>query len=99
MGTRQRCFNKEWYKTYHWLEYSRKDNAIYCQPCRFFGIGTSVFVKTGFSNWKKATGKDGALLKHQRSVSHRNAIVAFREYQLTKKHDSSIANQLNRQRK
>ena len=52
-------------------------------------------LKLAFQIGKKATVKDGALLKHQWSVSYCNAVIAFQEYQLTKKHDSSIANQLN----
>ena len=99
-GSRQCCFSKDWYQVYPWIEYSVQQDAIYCQPCHFFGtcVGSN-FIQHGFSNWKKATGKTGALLKHQKSSSHRSAMVAFRQLQLATEHNASIADQVNSQRR
>ena len=97
-GSRQHCFSKDWYQIYPWIEYSVQQDAIYCQPCHFFGtcVGSN-FIQHGFSNWKKATGKTEALLKHQKSLSHRSAMVAFQQLQLATEHNASIADQVNSQ--
>ena len=51
----KRSFNREWYETYTWIEYSTKMDAAFCFPCRHFVTTQSgknydpCFTKTGFS--------------------------------------------------
>jgi len=83
-----RCFNAAWYKQYAWLEYSVEKDACYCYPCWLFGPPSAVgrsrpvqdFTLTGFTNWKHATGKKGALVGHSDSLSHKEAMVAWEQY-------------------
>lgn len=69
-GNKHRSFNSEWYKQYHWLEYSRVRDAAYCYPCRLFttesGRYWETFTKNGFCDWKHAMGKDGIISCHDR---------------------------------
>ena len=84
-GTRQ-SFNSLWYKKYHWLEYSREKDAVYCFPCRLFGScnglgrGINTFIQQGFCDWKHATGKSGTLAKHNNSFAHKQAVSAWIDY-------------------
>ncbi|XP_022856754.1 zinc finger MYM-type protein 1-like [Olea europaea var. sylvestris] len=65
MGNDNRCFRKEWFSEFHWLEYSIEKDAAYCLHCYLFkpdrgsqGDG-HIFTKTGFRDWKhKKTLKD-----------------------------------------
>ena len=63
IGSKQRAFNSDWYKTYSWLEYSIERDAAFCYPCRLFAINEgrsqNAFTKIGFRDWKHATGKGG----------------------------------------
>ena len=34
---KRRSFNPAWFASYTWLEYSVKNDACYCYPCRVFG--------------------------------------------------------------
>ena len=38
-----------------------------------------TFISVGFSNWKKATGKNGIFVKHENSDCHREAVEKFSE--------------------
>src|SRR4051812_24930737 len=56
-----RCFSKDWYGKYDWIEYSESQDKAYCFYCFLFKIvestqrfGHQVFTKTGFSDWKHA---------------------------------------------
>uniref|UniRef100_A0A1X7SDM5 TTF-type domain-containing protein n=1 Tax=Amphimedon queenslandica TaxID=400682 RepID=A0A1X7SDM5_AMPQE len=37
-GPKARCFSKNWYEKYSWVEYSIQKDAIFCYPCRFFSL-------------------------------------------------------------
>lgn len=56
-GRQNRSFNASIYGMYDWVEYSLKNDAIYCFPCRNFSSkdidATLTFTKIGFKNWKK----------------------------------------------
>ncbi|XP_022889258.1 zinc finger MYM-type protein 1-like [Olea europaea var. sylvestris] len=65
MGNDNRCFRKEWFSEFHWLEYSIEKDAAYCLHCYLFKPdrgsqgGGHIFTKTGFRDWKhKKTLKD-----------------------------------------
>ena len=83
-GSRSRSFNPAWYGTYEWLEYSARQNACFCYPCRLFGSQAgqfssrpeSAFTVNGFRNWKHATGVSGILNKHANCHSHKQYKLA-----------------------
>ncbi|XP_022862081.1 zinc finger MYM-type protein 1-like [Olea europaea var. sylvestris] len=65
MGNDNRCFRKEWFSEFHWLEYSIEKDTAYCLHCYLFKPdrggqgGGHIFTKTGFRDWKhKKTLKD-----------------------------------------
>ena len=76
IGSKQRSFNSEWYRSYSWLEYSLERDAAFCYPCRMFNEGKShsTFTKAGFRDWKHATGKGGMLTVHDKCSTHLTAI-------------------------
>ena len=95
-----RSFNPRWFGQYRWLEYSVKNDAAYCFACRLFGsssIGNSrpekAFTSAGFRDWKHATGSYGKLFTHNNSLSHKQAVVAWKQFKATSQ-TGSIAEQL-----
>lgn len=46
-------------KAYSFLAYSKKEDGVYCVPCRLFptkgdrGTAPSLLVTTPYNNWKK----------------------------------------------
>ena len=99
-GATARSFQSRWYKAFNWIEYSVERNAAFCFPCRFFCISPNAdnaFIMTGFSDWKHATGKSGSLTSHNNSATHRDAMMAWKQYQLARSHDATINTQLGRQ--
>ena len=54
--TNGRSFSNNWYKGRPWLEYSTKNDAAYCFPCRVFGVNSisTIFTEEGFTDWKHA---------------------------------------------
>ena len=83
-GKQQRAFCASWYSKYPWLHYQEADDSVLCFYCLVAeerGLGSSAvvrnkstddaFIRTGFSNWKKALEKFD---KHQSSLSHRDAM-------------------------
>eukprot|EP00731_Ephydatia_muelleri_P012303 Em0006g1197a len=67
-----------------WISYSVIKGALYCLPCLLFSDATlrgehwranqgNAFTTNGFCNWKK---QYSAVLKHESSCAHRNAIVS-----------------------
>ena len=105
IGGKRRSFNSLWYKKYHWLEYSREKDAVYCFPCRFFGSsnglgrGISTFSQVGFCDWKHATGKSGMLAKHNNSFAHKQAISAWIDYETNSKRGTLIEDRVDSQRR
>lgn len=78
-GKQNRSFSKSFYEKYDWLEYSIKQDAVFCFLCRNFGMNSSyeeeVFTKTGFKNWKHITEK---LHKHASCVTHNTCLEKSR---------------------
>ena len=59
-----------------------------------------AFIHTGFRDWKHATGKRGILSYHDSKCStHKDAVVAWKQFQLSQAKDTSIGVQLDRQGK
>ena len=75
----KRCFQKQWYGTYSWLDYDETDDVVYCHVCRLADshnklnvpLKEPTFTKTGFSNWKDATFK---FRNHEKSTCHKIAV-------------------------
>ena len=83
VGNKKRSFNSDWYRNYKWLEYSIQNDAAFCYPCQFFATTTrsaDTFTRTGFRDWKHATGQSGMLLKHDTSCSHKQSMLSWYEY-------------------
>ncbi len=84
-GSKKRSFIAQWYKKYHWLEYSIMRDAAFCYPCRLFGRASpgryaDTFTEKGFRNWKHATGQSGMLSKHDSSHIHKQSMLLWCEY-------------------
>ncbi|XP_022866730.1 zinc finger MYM-type protein 1-like [Olea europaea var. sylvestris] len=65
MENDNRCFLKEWFSEFYWLEYNIEKDVAYCLHCYLFkpdreGQGSGhIFIKTNFRDWKhKKTLKD-----------------------------------------
>ena len=52
---------------------------------------------SGFRNWKHATGSKGILLSHNNCISHKQAVVAWEQFNTTSK-TGSVAEQLGSHR-
>ena len=81
VGMKKRSFNLDWYRLYRWLEYLCERDAAYCYACRLFttqsGKHCETFPRDGFRDWKHALGKEGILPRHDRSHSHKQAMIAW----------------------
>lgn len=65
-----------WMNSRPWIRYRVQNDSIFCCYCVCFckENSESPFVKTGFKNWKKASGvKENALDKHMLSAEHQTA--------------------------
>ncbi|XP_025420198.1 zinc finger MYM-type protein 1-like [Sipha flava] len=81
-GDRFRSFQKSWYETFKWLEYSESINAAFCFCCRAFSSNNIIkkghidqsFIKKGFTNWKGATE---AFRLHEKSQCHIDSVMSW----------------------
>ncbi|CAB4030963.1 Hypothetical predicted protein [Paramuricea clavata] len=83
--TAGRKFKSSWMQQRPWLRYSITKDRAFCADCICFGgkknipgntscsSNLSPFVSCGFSNWKKATGKDNYIDQHMLSEAHQTA--------------------------
>lgn len=73
--TAGRKFKSSWMQHRPWLKYSITKDRAFCAYCICFGgkKNLSPFVLCGFSNWKKATGKDNYIDQHMLSEAHQTA--------------------------
>ena len=99
IGNRGRSFNPRWYEKYQWLEYSVSKDAIFCYPCRFFALGSGraedTFTTIGYKDWKHATGKNGALIKHDSSITHQAAMSSWCAYKANVQSGTSVVTMLD----
>lgn len=97
-GSSKRRFRLNWYRKYKWIEYSVDRNAAFCYPCRLFpaayGRTEESFTKTGFCDWKHATGKKGILVCHDTCYSHKKAMLSWSDFKVNAKKGTSIDNLL-----
>ena len=80
-------FNYSWYKTYPFLEYSVKEDAVYCFPYRLFPSPTykaeTTFTEKGLRNWKEFRSKVH-VDKHMSSEAHKLSLTLWCGYQQTR---------------
>ena len=52
----KRCFQKDWFRQFKWLEYLKSEDKAYCYACRNYSTGTGkaehAFTGAGLSFWK-----------------------------------------------
>ncbi|XP_014671927.1 PREDICTED: 52 kDa repressor of the inhibitor of the protein kinase-like [Priapulus caudatus] len=75
------AFQTQWLEQFAWLEYSSVLGGGICKYCVLFPpkntkICTGVLVSTPLTNLKKATGKDGLLVRHSTFDYHKQAVSA-----------------------
>ena len=54
-------------------------NQAYAQKKLLTNNFDKTFISEGFSNWRKATGKDGKIAKHENTACHQEAVEKFSE--------------------
>ena len=76
-----RSCQSNWFDQYHWLHYDEASNSVFYFFCmKQDNLGNlktaknrqDIFIKTGFTNWKKATHK---FSEHQKSKNHELALT------------------------
>ena len=99
-GSRSRSFQLNWYTIFPWIEYSMARDAVFCFPCRFFGVShDKTFTCSGFRDWKHARGKEGPLSFHDSMCNkHKEAVLDYKQYKSSIADETSIAVQLDRER-
>ena len=82
-GSRERSFQKDWYRNRNWLEYSQKEDAAFCYCCRAFTKCSSSdqWTKIGFANWKNATEEGRGLKANETSVNHIEAAAMWSNFE------------------
>ncbi|KAF0757116.1 zinc finger MYM-type protein 6-like, partial [Aphis craccivora] len=84
-GNTLRSFNKSWYLSFDWLEYSPKLDRAFCFPCRMFMASSGInagytdlaFTQVGFKNWNNATSK---FKMHQNTKNHCHNVKAHSDF-------------------
>lgn len=82
IGDRLRAFNKNWFKTFPWLEYSVIENKAFCFYCRFFckaDVKEKSFI-IGYNRWKKAMESNSGFTAHNNSLVHKECLVKYTEF-------------------
>ena len=94
---------RPWYsERYDWLEYEPNVGG-FCRVCRAYWTKSTpsyremerksmgVFISVPFTNWRKAPGETGRLMKHARSEHHGIAV----ENQIFRRKEGSVFDQLS----
>ena len=87
-GLQKRSFQKIWYESFNWLEYSVAKNAALCFCCRVFSkpekrANKDGLANTGYCNWKRALD---AFREHEQTALHKASMMAWIGYKATKVH-------------
>ena len=83
-GSQARSFQNKWFKERPWLEYSVKNDACFCFPCRKYLTGNekdTIFTRDGFRNWKTACETSKGFAKHSSSKAHVLSMTIWNEKQ------------------
>lgn len=95
-------FQREWFRLYPWLAYSKQDFVV-CKFCVFFVKNQprtpkqclGAFVNEGFNDWKKA---HKAFRKHQNCTYHLNSVKDAEQSRLSSINpETSIQSRVNQQ--
>jgi len=90
LRSRKYYFQQHWFQSYPWLHYDAQKKVILCYTCakasscdllRNVKYAEPNFIATGYSNWKKATGRNGRFDGHQASSCHIAASEALHNLQ------------------
>jgi len=74
------------YSRYEWVEYSVKEDAVYCFSCRHFAksavrkgeiLGSRTFIDRGFCKW---SDQHALLEQHQESERHQSSMLAWANF-------------------
>jgi hypothetical protein len=85
-------YQKNWEKMYDWLYLNEEKGGAFCKVCEKFQShnqgalqkSQGVFIITPFTNFRKAAGKTGKLLKHATSENHTKAVALNKIFLLGK---------------
>ncbi len=99
LNVQNRSFRSNWFVNRPWLEYSVKNDRIYCFNCRHFGVYKTniggTFTGCGYNNWKRALKHGNGLQKHEQSQSHIVATKNFQSFKLRQELQVNVINSLN----
>ncbi|XP_060846255.1 zinc finger MYM-type protein 1-like [Rhopalosiphum padi] len=95
-GQQNRSFSSTHYKKFSWIEYSIKNDAIFCYACRLFSNNNveQTFISIGFNNWKKLSGYRDSKVNctklelHNRCIHHLTAMSKWSGHNSMKKNGS-----------
>lgn len=82
-STNGRRFSLHWYKQHDWIEYSEREDSVYCFACRHFSenillkgekMGCRTFIDKGFKKWRDTKA---LLLQHSQSERHLSSMSAW----------------------
>lgn len=68
-----RCFSYKWYDKYAWLEYSIRQDAVFCQQCHHFT------KESGFRDWGQICIKHKTIKTHVAAMTKYKAFVEIKE--------------------
>ena len=102
-----RRFSVNMYQKHEWIEYSIKQDAVFCFACRHFAgvstlragerLGQRVFIDTGYTGWRNMAKN---LKDHHDSRRHKNAVLAWLEFRaVTDGRQTSIASRIDSNRR
>lgn len=98
-GNYMRSFQLQWIYKYKWIEYSISRDAVFCNTCRQFGLGTQfkepTFTLTGFTKWHNANADGKGFAKHNASVGHLEAERSRLEKSKRIENNKSVSEMLN----
>lgn len=104
LRTRKIFFQQHWFQTYPWLHYDAGRKVVLCFTCAKASAHDLLktvkctepnFIETGYTNWKKATGRHGRFESHQASNCHMFASQALHNLQEAKPIATLLSQQLS----
>ncbi|CAF4053549.1 unnamed protein product [Rotaria magnacalcarata] len=100
-----RSFRSIWYSNFPWLEYSIKQDAVFCYYCRHFSEGFNLLSRqqsdaflTGYNNWKNAIAKNYGFSRHETSAAHKFACANYQQFALRTSTETTIMNVIDKSR-
>ncbi|CAF1604927.1 unnamed protein product [Rotaria magnacalcarata] len=100
-----RSFRSIWYSNFPWLEYSIKQDAVFCYYCRHFSEGFNLSSRqqsdaflSGYNNWKNAIAKNYGFSGHETSAAHKFACANYQQFALRTCTETTIMNVIDKSR-